>query len=145
MILRMNFVALRRQFIHFIFRIRSTVPQINNFIVNRLYNNPNIHVKINANQLFDSLDTSDLLQEAIRTLDLPINKILKLTKENFIRSFPSDFRQYADSTFSVLCDDIDELILKKLNILRFCKGYVTGLLRATKQIYILDRYFSVPS
>lgn len=116
---------------------QDTKHFINNFIVNRLYNNPNIHVKINANQLFDSLDTSDLLQEAIRTLDLPINKILKLTKENFIRSFPSDFRQYADSTFSILCDDIDELILKKLNILRFCKERKnsTNFLEIAQQIH----------
>ena len=100
---------------------QDTKHFINNFIVNRLYNNPNIQVKINANQLFDSLDTNNLLEGAINYLKLPVNKILKLTKENFIRSFPSDFRQYAEPTFSILCDDIDEVILKKLNILRFCK------------------------
>ena len=37
------------------------------------------------------------------------------------------------------------MVLEVNDILRFCKGYVTRLLRATKQIYILCRYFSVPS
>lgn len=80
---------------------QDTKHFINNFIVNRLYNNPNIQVKINANQLFDSLDTNNLLEGAINYLKLPVNKILKLTRKNFIRSFPSDFRQYADSLFSL--------------------------------------------
>ena len=60
---------------------QDTKHFINNFIVNRLYNNPNIQVKINANQLFDSLDTNNLLEGAINYLKLPVNKILKLTKE----------------------------------------------------------------
>lgn len=100
---------------------QDTKNFINNFIVNRLYNNPSIQVKMNANQLFDSLDTNSLLEDAINILQLPVNKILKSIKDNFIRSFPSDFHQDAELTFSILCDDIDEIILKKLNILRFCK------------------------
>ena len=100
---------------------KDTKTFINNFIVNRLYDNSKIQAKINAYQLFDCLDTNDLLEDAIDTLKLPVNKILKSTKENFVRSFPSDLHQYAEPTFSILCDDVDELILKKLNILRFCK------------------------
>lgn len=100
---------------------KNTKIFMNAFIINRLYNISSFAVKLNANQLFESLDTSDLLQDAIYSLNLPTEKIIKSTKENFLRSFPSNFYEYAEEIYSILCDDIEELILQKLNILRFCK------------------------
>lgn len=100
---------------------KDTKNFINSFIINRLYNTYSSAVKLNANQLFESLDTSDLLQDAIYSLNLPTEKIIRSTKEHFLKSFPINLYEYAEETYSILCDGIEELILKKLNILRFCK------------------------
>ncbi len=100
---------------------KDTKSFISSFIMNRLYNKSVPELKLNASQLFESLDTSDLLQNAIYSLNLPTEKIIKSTKESFLKSFPSSLNEYAEETYSILCDDVEELILQKLNILRFCK------------------------
>ncbi|HHP8291307.1 hypothetical protein [Acinetobacter baumannii] len=94
---------------------------INAFIINRLYNTSSSELRLNANQLFNSLDTTGLLQNAIFSLNLPTERIINVTKENFLKSFPTNYKEYAEQTYSILCDGIEEVILKKLNILRFCK------------------------
>ncbi|MFA3153715.1 hypothetical protein KWD60_08675 [Acinetobacter baumannii] len=101
---------------------KDTKNFINAFIINRLYNTSSSSaLNLNANQLFESLDTGDLLQEAIYSLNLPTEKIIRLTKESFLRSFPTNFYEYAEEIYSILCDGVEEIILKKLNLLRFCK------------------------
>ncbi|WP_238140026.1 hypothetical protein, partial [Streptococcus suis] len=76
---------------------------INAFIINRLYNTSSSELRLNANQLFNSLDTTVLLQNAIFSLNLPTERIINVTKENFLKSFPTNYKEYAEQTYSILC------------------------------------------